>query len=64
MTTHISLTPAGRLVARLARQHTPNTPRTHDADGKPVNEPVQCGHCLQAWPCDTRQLLDLVLSPA
>jgi hypothetical protein len=64
MITHIRITPAGALVARLARQHTPNTPRTHDAQGRPVNEPVQCVQCLQAWPCDVRQLLDMILAPA
>lgn len=34
------------------KEHTPNTPRTHNAKGQRVDEPVQCEACLQAWPCD------------
>lgn len=47
-----------RLAERLAEEHRPNTPRTHDGQGKPISEPVQCRKCLQAWPCEVRQLLD------
>lgn len=36
--------------------HTPNTPRTHDADGRKVDEPTQCAGCLRAWPCEVETL--------
>lgn len=32
--------------------HAPNTPRTRNARGQKVDEPVQCVSCLTAWPCD------------
>lgn len=36
--------------------HAPNTPRTHNAKGQKVDEPVQCLRCLQAWPCEVEVL--------
>lgn len=39
-----------------AKQHGPNTPRERDANGKKVDEPVQCAKCLQFWPCDIHLL--------
>jgi hypothetical protein len=50
-------------LARLNREHRPNTPRTHDANGNRVDEPAQCRADLQAWPCDVRQLLSLLEPP-
>jgi hypothetical protein len=45
---------------KMSREHVPNTPRKRDAQGKPVNEPVQCCKDLQAWPCDTKKLIDMI----
>lgn len=36
--------------------HQPNTPRERTADGRRVDEPVQCEQCLQAWPCEVAVL--------
>lgn len=36
--------------------HQPNTPRKRTADGRRVDEPVQCEQCLQAWPCEVANL--------
>jgi hypothetical protein len=43
----------------LTQEHVPNVPRTRDEKG-PVNEPVQCRKDLQVYPCDIKQLLDMI----
>lgn len=45
---------------RLDMQHQPNEPRTIDGQGRKVNEPPQCRHDLEAWPCEKRQLIDMI----
>lgn len=51
---------SNQLVQQLSERHVPNTPRTHDPSGRVLVEPTQCRACLQRWPCETRQLLDLL----
>jgi Fe-S-cluster-containing hydrogenase component 2 len=57
---------ARELTERLAAEHAPLT----DKDGKPEPRvggfkkdesiPIQCRKCLRAWPCETRQLLNII----
>lgn len=44
----------------LAQKHVPNEPRKNDHQGRKVDEPVQCAHCMQTWPCDIKNLMDLI----
>lgn len=53
-------------VVKLNGQHVPFT----DSAGNPISvpgerklaadQPIQCRKCLLAWPCETRQLLDVI----
>lgn len=49
-------------IPTLKSQHVQNTPRTHDAQQRKVVEAVQCRKCLQNWPCDIIQLIEMVES--
>ena len=50
----------------LGQSHQPNTPRTHDGQGRLIKPPeaLQCRKCLQVWPCDITQLISIILGRA
>jgi hypothetical protein len=50
----------GPRLYRMACEHVPNEPRKNDHQGRKVEEPVQCMKCLQTYPCDVKNLLDLL----
>lgn len=52
--------PPPRIIIEMETIHVPNTPRTHDGRGHKLEEPLQCVKCLQSWPCDVRQLLNVI----
>lgn len=52
--------PYATFITGLASRHIPNTPRTHNAAGKKVDDPLQCQGCLEAWPCEKKQLLNII----